>query len=117
METFRRCLANTQAGDSASFGLLRPDPGRPASIQARKQSEVDSNVTSETHGNGVTAAQGRALTSQVHPGLETLPYSARRTVFPADLVDDAVVPPGAQVVVLTYRDIRRAATRGEQKEQ
>lgn len=68
------------------------------------------------------AAQGRALTSQVHPGLETLPYSTRRTVFPADLVDDAVVPPGAQVVVLAYgerqrRRIRRAAARGEQKEQ
>lgn len=58
--------------------------------------------------NVVMAAQGWALTSQVHPGLETLPYSARRTVFPADLVDDAVVPPGAQVVVLTYREAAEA---------
>lgn len=45
---------------------------------------------------------GRPLTSQVHPGLETLSYSTRWTVFPADLVDDAVVPSGTQVVVLTY---------------
>lgn len=47
------------------------------------------------------------LTSQVHPGLETLPYTTRRTVFPPDLVDDAVVPPRTQVVVLTYRETRR----------
>lgn len=50
---------------------------------------------------GASVAFGVPLTSQVHPGLETLPYAARRAVFPADLVDDAVVPAGAQVVVLT----------------
>lgn len=48
----------------------------------------------------------RLLTSEVHPGLETLPYAARRTVFPSDLVDDAVISAGTQVVVLTYRRTR-----------
>lgn len=42
----------------------------------------------------------RVLTSEVHPGLEALAHAARRAVFPSDLVDDAVVPPGAKVVVL-----------------
>lgn len=49
----------------------------------------------------------RLLTSKVHPGLETLPYTTRWTVFPPDLVNDAVISPGAQVVVLTYREMRR----------
>lgn len=40
------------------------------------------------------------FTFQVHSGLETLPEAAGRTVLPADLVDDAVVSPCAQVVVL-----------------
>lgn len=56
-----------------------------------------------------TGVGGRPLTSQVHPGLETLSYSTRRTVFPADLVDDAVVPSGTQVVVLTYGEREREA--------
>lgn len=56
---------------------------------------------------GARVAFGVPLTSQVHPGLETLPYAARRAVFPADLVDDAVVPAGAQVVVLTWVERRR----------
>lgn len=47
------------------------------------------------------------LTSEVHPGLQTLSYAARRAVFPSDLVDDAVVPAGAQVVVLTWVEGRR----------
>ena len=46
---------------------------------------------------------GRGRTSQVHAGLQTLPHATRRAVFPADLVDDAVVPAGAKVVVLTWR--------------
>lgn len=54
---------------------------------------------------------GRALTSQVHPGLETLSYSTRWTVFPADLVDDAVVSPGTQVVVLTCGERQRKRIR------
>lgn len=55
---------------------------------------------------------GRPLTSQVHPGLETLSYSTRWTVFPADLVDDAVVPSGTQVVVLTYGERQQKRIRG-----
>lgn len=54
---------------------------------------------------------GRPLTSQVHPGLETLSYSTRWTVFPADLVDDAVVPSGTQVVVLTYGEMQQKRIR------
>ena len=45
--------------------------------------------------------KGRGRTSQVHAGLQTLPYATRGAVFPADLVDDAVIPAGAKVVVLT----------------
>lgn len=55
---------------------------------------------------------GRPLTSQVHPGLETLSYSTRWTVFPADLVDDAVVPSSTQVVVLTYGERQQKRIRG-----
>lgn len=46
------------------------------------------------------------LTSEVHPGLETLPYATCWTVFPSDLVNDTVISPGTQVVVLTYRMTR-----------
>lgn len=42
------------------------------------------------------------LTFQVHPCLETLAEAARRAVLPADLVYDAVVPPSAQIVVLSW---------------
>lgn len=53
-------------------------------------------------GGSVTRVQ--LLTSEVHPGLETLPYAARRTVFPSNLVNDTVISPGTQVVVLTYKN-------------
>lgn len=43
------------------------------------------------------------LTFQVHPCLETLAEAARRTVLPADPVYDAVIPPGTQIVVLSWR--------------
>lgn len=39
-------------------------------------------------------------TFQVHPGLEAFPEATGRTVLPPDLIDDAVVPASAQVVVL-----------------
>lgn len=40
------------------------------------------------------------FTFQVHPSLKAFPEAAGRAVLPPDLIDDAVVPPGAQVVVL-----------------
>lgn len=42
----------------------------------------------------------RTLTFQIHPGLEAFPEATGRAVLPPDLIDDAVVSPGAQVVVL-----------------
>lgn len=50
------------------------------------------------------------LTSEVHSSLETLPYPTRRTVFPSDFVNDTVISPGAQVVVLTYRKTRHGVS-------
>lgn len=47
------------------------------------------------------------ITSEIHPCLQTLSYSASRTVLPSDFVDDAVVPSSAQVVVLTCGQRRR----------
>lgn len=40
------------------------------------------------------------FTFQVHPSLKTFPEAAGRTVLPANLIDDAIVPPCTQVVVL-----------------
>lgn len=47
------------------------------------------------------------ITSKIHPCLQTLSYSASRTVLPSDFVDYAVVPSSAQVVVLTCGQKRR----------
>lgn len=82
------------------------------SVISREPSEADSNVTSGTRDvTGRICKRGvRLLTSQVHPGLETLPYATRRTVFPSDLVNDAVISPGTQVVVLTYRKTRHGVS-------
>lgn len=40
------------------------------------------------------------FTFQVHSSLKAFPEAARRAVLSSDLVDDAVVSPGTQVVVL-----------------
>lgn len=42
------------------------------------------------------------VTFQVHARLQTLAVAARGAVLPADLVDDAVVPAGTQVIVLPW---------------
>jgi hypothetical protein len=40
------------------------------------------------------------FTFQIHPSLKAFSEAASRTVLPADLVDDAVVPARTQIVVL-----------------
>lgn len=56
------------------------------------------------------------VTFQVHARLQTLAVAARGAVLPADLVDDAVVPAGTQVIVLpwaqTDTDTRQLPTAG-----
>lgn len=41
------------------------------------------------------------LTFQIHASLQTLAEATSRAVFPPNLVDDAVVSPCAQIVVLS----------------
>lgn len=57
----------------------------------------------------------RLLTSKVHAGLETLPYTTCRTVFPSDLVNDTVISPGTQVVVLTCGKTRHSVGESHMK--
>lgn len=51
-------------------------------------------------------AVGRVLTFQVHSSLKAFPEAAGWTVLSADLIDDAVVSPCAQVVVLACKEQR-----------
>ena len=41
------------------------------------------------------------FTFQIHPSLKAFSEATSRTVLPADLVDDAVVPARTQIVVLS----------------
>lgn len=62
------------------------------------------------HERGQEAAlqlESDGFTFQVHAGLQTLPEATGRTVLPADLVDDAVVPACAQVTVLPWEESGR----------
>lgn len=108
---------SSRAGDSASF-LASRDQIQADSHPSRLVTRVElTQMSCRSRMGGprcTTGVGGRPLTSQVHPGLETLSYSTRRTVFPADLVDDAVVPPGTQVVVLTYGETERQQERVRQ---
>lgn len=54
-----------------------------------------------------------ALTFQVHSSLKAFPEAARRAVLSSDLVNDAVVSPGTQVVVLACNVQRKE---GEEEE-
>lgn len=49
----------------------------------------------------------RLLTFQVHSGLKTFPEAAGWAVLSADLINDAVVPPCTQVVVLACERQRK----------
>lgn len=53
------------------------------------------------------------LTFQVHSGLKTFPEAAGWTVLSADLINDAVVPPCTQVVVLACEVQRKLRKRKE----
>lgn len=53
------------------------------------------------------------FTFQVHSSLKAFPEAARRAVLSSDLVDDAVVSPGTQVVVLACNVQRKE---GEEEE-
>lgn len=55
----------------------------------------------------------RVFTFQVHSSLKAFPEAARRAVLSSDLVDDAVVSPGTQVVVLACNVQRKE---GEEEE-
>lgn len=50
---------------------------------------------------------GLMFTFQVHSSLKTLSEAAGRAVLPADLIDDAVVSPRTEVVVLACEEERR----------
>lgn len=56
---------------------------------------------------GLSRGRVGPFTFQVHSGLKTFPEAAGGAVFPADLIDDAVVSPRAQVVVLACEEKRR----------
>lgn len=43
-------------------------------------------------------------TVQVHSSFETLPETAGWTILPADLINDAVISPRTEVIVLTCKD-------------
>ncbi len=49
----------------------------------------------------------RLFTFQVHSGLKTFPEAAGWTVLPPDLIDDAVISPCTQVVVLACKEERK----------
>lgn len=46
---------------------------------------------------------GFSFTFEIHAGLQTLPEAAGRTIFPSDLVDDAVIASGTQIVMLSLK--------------
>lgn len=49
----------------------------------------------------------RLFTFQVHSGLKTFPEATGWTVLPPDLINDAVISPRAQVVVLACTEERK----------
>lgn len=46
---------------------------------------------------------GFSFTFEIHAGLQTLPEAAGGTIFPSDLVDDAVIASGTQIVMLSLK--------------
>lgn len=46
------------------------------------------------------------VTSQHHPGLIAFSETTRRTVLPPDLIHNAVIPPGAQIVMMTLTRVK-----------
>lgn len=57
------------------------------------------------------------FTIQVHPSLKALPEATGWAVLPPDLIDDAVIPPSAQVVVLSCGAKRQKDTEEDDGEE
>lgn len=55
----------------------------------------------------------KVFTFQVHSGLKTFPEAARGAVLPTDLINDAIISPCTQVVVLTCKERRRKREKDE----
>lgn len=55
----------------------------------------------------------KVFTFQVHSSLKTFPEAARGAVLPADLINDAIISPCTQVVVLTCKGRRRKREKDE----
>lgn len=67
----------------------------------------DTEIAKQVHWGEPHISSARAyITSQCHPGFVAFPQSAGRAVFPSELIDGAVIPAGAEILLFTWRQLR-----------